>query len=183
MLQRIFREILIFFRSYPFYCQFLYHHLFDLHLINSEPHTHVLCQLLYIKIGNMYPKKKAKSLQLYTRTTDEKRISLTSIGLIKNFLKCIIYNLCSLTGAQNYDVRTRESTCSIYDSRWLCVVSDQLGFLLIRIKVKCVQQKNLCLGNQSNTLTLTEFLIIKSSIQSFAMFINAPYYFSCVFNK
>lgn len=92
-----------------------------------------------MKIGHMYPKKKAKSLQLYTRTTGEKRISLTYIGLIKNFLKCIIYNLCSLTGALNYDVRTRESTCSIDDSRWLCVVSDQLGFLLIRIKVKCVQ--------------------------------------------
>lgn len=93
-----------------------------------------------MKIGHMYPKKKAKSLQLYTRTTGEKRISLTSIGLIKNCLKCIIYNLCSLTGALNYDVRTRESTCSIDDSRWLCVVSDmQLGFLLIRIKVKCVQ--------------------------------------------
>lgn len=136
LLQRIFREILIFFRSY--YCQFLYHLLFDLHLINSEPHTHVLCQL-FMKIGHMYPKKKAKSLQLYTRTTGEKRISLTSIGLIKNCLKCIIYNLCSLTGALNYDVRTRESTCSIDDSRWLCVVSDQLGFLLIRIKVKCVQ--------------------------------------------
>lgn len=136
LLQRIFREILIFFRSYPFYCRFLY--LFDLHLINSDPNNHVLCQL-FMKIGHMYPKKKAKSLQLYTRTTGEKRISLTSIGLIKNFLKCIIYNLCSLTGALNYDVRTRESTCSIDDSRWLCVVSDQLGFLLIRIKVKCVQ--------------------------------------------
>lgn len=87
-----------FFRSYPFYCRFLYHHLFDLHLINSDPNNHVLCQL-FMKIGHMYPKKKAKSLQLYTRTTGEKRISLTSIGLIKNFLKCIIYNLCSLTGA------------------------------------------------------------------------------------
>lgn len=34
----------------------------------------------------------------------EKRILFIFIGLIKNCLKCIIYNLCLLIGVLNYDV-------------------------------------------------------------------------------
>lgn len=89
---------------------FLYHLLFDLDLINSEPHTHILCQLC-LKIGQVYPKKKAKTLKLYRRTTCDKKISLTTIWLVKkNFQKYTIHNTMFID-------RCIEFTMCAHDSR------------------------------------------------------------------
>lgn len=81
---------------------FLYHILFDLDLINSEPHAHVFCQLC-LRMGQVYPKKKAKTLKLYRRTTCDKKISLTTIWLVKKNPKihhmfidrCVEFTMCA----------------------------------------------------------------------------------------
>lgn len=100
-LQWIFRNIFMFWFTHSIVTVFISYSLWPWFDQFRTP-CHVFCQLC-LRMGQVYPKKKAKTLKLYRRTTCDKKISLTTIWLVKKIPKihhmfidrCVEFTMCA----------------------------------------------------------------------------------------
>lgn len=100
-LQWIFRNIFMFWFTHSIVTVFISYSLWPWFDQLRTP-CHVFCQLC-LRMGQVYPKKKAKTLKLYRRTTCDKKISLTTIWLVKKIPKihhmfidrCVEFTMCA----------------------------------------------------------------------------------------